>query len=293
MQHRYLLTSSSADAYQRIIDFCNINNVEILSWLSDNAASAQAALTHAPHINHISTLRGLLGNIHIDANAFNENNQLKKLLIADMDATIIRGESLDELAALCGKGEQIAAITAKTMAGDIDFQTGLNMRLSQLAGQDESILEQVRQHTVITEGAACLIATMRAHNTPCYLVSGGFTFLTSHIASTLGFTGHFANQLGIENGQLTGTAIPPIIDKHSKEKILLQKCEELGITAAHTVCVGDGANDAAMLHKAGLGVCFEGKPILKKATDIHLDYTDLTGLLYLQGLSYDRFITSL
>lgn len=292
MQHSYLLTSSATDADERIAQLCQQNGFKITSWLSDNTASAQAALITLASIDTVNELRLLCAEMKIDVNIFSDNNVLKKLLIADMDATIIRGESLDELAALCGKGAEIAAITAKTMAGDIDFETGLNMRLSQLAGQDQSMLDKVIENTKVTDGAGCLIATMQAQGSACYLVSGGFKFLTSYITEKLGFTGHYANQLGIENGKLNGTAVPPIIDKHSKEAILKQKCAELNVATEQAICVGDGANDAAMLNLAGLGVAFEGKPILKQATDTHLDYTDLTGLLYLQGLSVENFVSA-
>ena len=210
-----------------------------------------------------------------------------------MDATIIRGESLDELAALCGKGEAIAAITAKTMAGDIDFATGLDMRLSQLAGQPESLLQTVIDNTRITSGAKTLIATMRAHGATCYLVSGGFTFLTSFVAGTLGFHDHFANQLGISNGALTGKAVPPLLDKNAKKRILQQQADMLGISVADAICVGDGANDGEMLSTAGLGVAFEGKPALKQKIHTQLDHTDLTGLLYLQGLTADKLVDAI
>ena len=292
MHPRFLLTSSIPHAHQQIMQFCAHHDIEIQSWLSDQHASAQAALIHASEKLSLSSLHPPAHTYQIDVNPYTQNNQLKKLLIADMDATIIRGESLDELAALCGRKDEIAAITARTMAGELDFQTGLDMRLSQLAGQPEAKLQQVIDNTIITDGAAVLIATLQAHHTPCYLVSGGFRFLTSHIASRLGFTGDYANQLGIEDGKLTGKALPPLIDKSSKEQILRQKCAEYGISADEAICVGDGANDAAMLSHAGLGVAFEGKPILKQATDTHLDFTDLTGLLYLQGLKSSSFVTA-
>ena len=292
MDNMFLLTSSAPDAQQRITEFCTAETLAISNWLSEDGCSAQAVLATAG-AQSLPNLRQGATHHAIDINLFTENNRLKTLLLADMDATIIRGESLDELAALCGKGEAIAAITAKTMAGDIDFATGLDMRLSQLAGQPESLLQTVIDNTRITSGAKTLIATMRAHGATCYLVSGGFTFLTSFVAGTLGFHDHFANQLEISNGALTGKAVPPLLDKNAKKRILQQQADMLGISVADAICVGDGANDGEMLSTAGLGVAFEGKPALKQKINTQLDHTDLTGLLYLQGLTADKLVDAI
>jgi len=290
MHTMFLLTSSAPDAQQRITEFCTKQMLNLSNWLSDDDCPAQAVLASGTEMSDISHLRDSASSDAIDINLFTAENRLKRLLLADMDATVIRGESLDELAALCGKGAEIAAITAKTMAGDIDFATGLDMRLSQLAGQPETLLQTVIDHTRFTSGAETLIATMRAHGAKCYLVSGGFNFLTSFVATRIGFHDHFANRLGISNGVLTGKAVPPLLDKDSKKQILLEQAETLGISVAEAICVGDGANDGEMLSAAGLGVAFEGKPALKQKIITQLDHTDLTGLLYLQGLTSDKFV---
>ena len=293
MHTSFLLTSSAPDARHLISQFCLTEMLTLKTWLSHLNSSAQAAHISAPETQPLELLRASARHYALDINLVTQHNSVKQLLLADMDATIIRGESLDELAALCGKGEAIAKITAKTMAGDIDFATGLDMRLSQLAGQPETLLQQVVDQTELTQGATTLIATMRAHGAHCCLVSGGFTFLTSHIASMVGFNEHFANQLGLEHGALTGKAVPPLLDKHSKKQILIQKAKALGISVDEAICVGDGANDAEMLSTAGLGVAFEGKPALTQLISNQLDHTDLTGLLYLQGIKADNFSTKI
>jgi len=289
MQNSFLLSSSTPDARHLISQFCTAEMLSLKEWRSNEDSSAQAALISTPETLDLAALRASAKHLAIDINPFTQNNHLKRLLLADMDATIIRGESLDELASLCGKGEEIAKITAKTMAGEIDFATGLDMRLSQLAGQSETLLHKVIENTRITSGATTLIATMRANEAQCYLVSGGFTFLTSYVAEKVGFHEHFANRLGIKDGILTGKAVPPLLDKTSKKQILLQKAELLGVSASQAICVGDGANDGEMLSTAGLGVAFEGKPALKQLITTQLDHTDLTGLLYLQGIAASEF----
>lgn len=213
----------------------------------------------------------------------------KKLLIADMDATIIRGESLDELAELAGIGAQVSQITARAMAGELDFEEALSARLALLKGQPASLLDKVISGAVITPGAQTLIATMRANGAACYLISGGFTFLTSAIAAKLGFTGHHANQLAVADGQLSGYALPPILGKQSKLDFLNHYCQQMQIPHAQSICVGDGANDMMMLEAAGMGVAFEGKPALRAAIELQISYSDLTALLYLQGYSSDNF----
>jgi len=289
MQNSFLLSSSTPDARHLISQFCTAEMLSLKEWRSNEDSSAQAALISTPETLDLAALRASAKHLAIDINPFTQNNHLKRLLLADMDATIIRGESLDELASLCGKGEENAKITAQTMTGEIDFATGLDMRLSQLAGQSETLLHKVIENTRITSGATTLIATMRANEAQCYLVSGGFTFLTSYVAEKVGFHEHFANRLGIKDGILTGKAVPPLLDKTSKKQILLQKAELLGVSASQAICVGDGANDGEMLSTAGLGVAFEGKPALKQLITTQLDHTDLTGLLYLQGIAASEF----
>ena len=245
-------------------------------------ALREAAARHKIDVNQIQAPE-------IQAPETQAAGRAKKLLIADMDATIIRGESLDELAELAGIGAQVSQITARAMAGELDFEEALSARLALLKGQPVSLLDAVIKRAVTTPGAQTLIATMRANGAACYLISGGFTFLTSAIAAKLGFTGHHANQLAVTDGQLSGYALPPILGKQSKLDFLNHYCQQMQIPHAQSICVGDGANDMMMLQAAGMGVAFEGKPALRAAIELQISYSDLTALLYLQGYNTKDF----
>ena len=296
MQAFYLITSSQNPDTAELSQFCTQHGLSPHQILSDESGAqindstiAWVVTENGGARSDFTVLRHEAREHGFDVNHFQPGQQPKKLLIADMDATIIRGESLDELAALSGKGEEIAAITRRTMAGELDFETGLNMRLSQLEGQPSSLLDVVVKYTVITPGAEILIATMRNLGTDCFLVSGGFTFLTGRIAERLGFTGHHANQLELAEGKLTGRVIPPLLTKSSKAEILKARLAERSLPLSEAVCIGDGANDIDMLSLAGLGIGFEAKPLVKQAIPTQLDVTNLTGVLYLQGLSASTF----
>ena len=285
MQACILFTASpsSESTVKNIRQLCREFGLEPGKTLSDGTSSCLAQEAHSTARIEFSALRVAAASYQIDVNEIQPDARIKKLLIADMDATIIRGESLDELAALAGIGSQISAITARAMAGELDFEQALAARLALLKGQPASLLDAVVKGVKITPGAHCLVATMRAHGAECYLVSGGFTFLTSVIAQQLGFTGHHANQLGLTGSQLSGTALPPILGKQAKRDFLHHYCGQMNIPLSQSLCVGDGANDMMMLQEAGLGVAFEGKPALRAAIDTQISYSDLTALLYLQG----------
>lgn len=295
MQACILFTASpqTPETVAIITDLCQQYKLEALQALSHPDSSCLAieaevkAATDAPL--DFATLRHTASLHKIDVNQIEGADRAKQLLIADMDATIIRGESLDELAELAGIGKQISQITARAMAGELDFEEALSARLTLLKGQPVSLLDEVITGAVITPGAQTLVATMRANGADCYLISGGFTFLTSAIAAKLGFTGHHANQLAISEGQLSGYALPPILGKQSKLDFLNQYCRQMQIPHSQSICVGDGANDMMMLQAAGMGVAFEGKPALRAAIDLQISHSDLTALLYLQGYSSDKF----
>lgn len=305
MQACILFTASpqTPETAAVITDLCQHYKLEKQQTLSGPEASClaiearMAASTDAPLA--FTALREAAALHKIDVNQIQAPEtqapetqaagRAKKLLIADMDATIIRGESLDELAELAGIGAQVSQITARAMAGELDFEEALSARLALLKGQPASLLDKVISGAVITPGAQTLIATMRANGAACYLISGGFTFLTSAIAAKLGFTGHHANQLAVADGQLSGYALPPILGKQSKLDFLNHYCQQMQIPHAQSICVGDGANDMMMLEAAGMGVAFEGKPALLAAIELQISYSDLTALLYLQGYSSDNF----
>lgn len=295
MQACILFTASppSPEKFAAITALCQLYELEQSQMLSDdqmlsnNRSSCIAARCTISRPIDLSTLRKQAAQHQIDVNQIDFEAKPKKLLIADMDATIIRGESLDELAVLAGIGEEISQITTRAMAGELDFEEALAARLALLKGQPVSLLDRVAANTQITPGAKELVKTMRANGAACYLISGGFTFLTSVIAEKLGFTGHHANEIAIEQGKLAGYAEPPILGKQAKYDFLSQYIEQMQITPSDSLCVGDGANDMMMLQAAGMGVAFEGKPALRKAIETQISHSDLTALLYLQGYSHD------
>jgi phosphoserine phosphatase len=215
----------------------------------------------------------------------------KKLLLADMEATIIEQECLDELAAYAGVRDQISEITSRAMRGELAFEAALNERVALLKGLDAGILQEVYAARVtVTPGAAILVATMRRHGAHCALVSGGFTFFSERIAARLTFDSQQANMLEIAAGQLTGRVRQPILGGEAKLAALNRLTHELQLPRQDTLAVGDGANDLAMLRAAGLGVAFRAKPILADAAAVRIDHADLTALLYLQGYAGQEFV---
>lgn len=209
----------------------------------------------------------------------------KALLVADMDSTMITVECIDELADYAGIKPQIAAITERAMRGELDFAEALDARVALLAGLDESIIERCLADRVkIMPGAIPLIRTMRAQGATTILVSGGFTRFAEPVARIIGFDRAIANQLGIANGRLDGTVARPIVDSATKEATLLDARQAQSIGLEATMAVGDGANDLAMIRRAGLGVAYHAKPVVAAAAAARIDHNDLTALLYAQGI---------
>lgn len=207
----------------------------------------------------------------------------KKLLVADMESTIIVNEMADELAALLGIGKEVADITRRAMNGELRFEEALRERVALLGGLEEEMLKQTCERIVVMPGARTLVATMRAHGARCALVSGGFRVFTGYVAPRLGFDWHYANDLVVRDGVVAGTVAEPILGREAKRTALVSLCRELGLVLADAIAVGDGANDIDMIAAAGTGVAFRAKPALKAAAPVAIDYGDLTALLYLQG----------
>ncbi len=217
----------------------------------------------------------------------------KSLLIADMDSTIITSESLDDLARLSGKGEEVAEITARSMRGELDFAGSLIERVKMIAGAPASLTQTIIDDAVCNEGADALVATMRAHGARTILASGGFTFLTDVIHARLGFDEHYANTLLLDGDQIKGEVTMPILDQNAKRVRLDLTTNAMGISHEDVITVGDGANDRGMTERAGIGVAYRGKDALKAVADVCLDYADLRGLLWVQGYDDDDITTEL
>jgi phosphoserine phosphatase len=234
-------------------------------------------------------VRRSLGGAAIDLAAQSAAGRRKKILVADMESTIITGELLDELAASLGIGDAIAPITARSMRGELEFAQSLRERVSLLAGQPEAVLEPVAARIELTAGARQLVQSMRAGGAYTALVSGGFDCFAAIVAKTCGFDEFHANHLVIANGKITGQVAEPILDRNGKASILERLAANRGIPLESTAAIGDGANDIAMLQAAGLGAAFHGKPAVAAAARYRLDHSNLTGLLYLQGYHAREF----
>ncbi len=219
----------------------------------------------------------------IDALAVPAANRRKALLVADMDSTIVTGETLDELADKAGLKAEIAAITRRSMNGEIDFAEALRQRVAMLRGLKLAALEETWRETRLMPGARELVATMRAHGALTALVSGGFTYFTGRVASLAGFDLHRANALLDDGETLTGQVAEPILDRNAKLATLRELAEARGLDLAATLAVGDGANDLDMLRAAGLGVAYRPKPILEQAIPVCVRHTSLRALLFVQG----------
>lgn len=219
----------------------------------------------------------------VDAIAQAAEGRRKRLLLADMDSTIVTTETLDELAAYAGLKDRIAEITRRAMNGELDFRAALLERVGMLAGLPLDALERTWEATEMMPGARELVGTMRAHGAHCVLVSGGFTFFTSRVAQTLGFDEHYSNTLLDDGKALTGGVAEPILGRDAKLATLKRIAAERGLPLSATLAVGDGANDLDMLTAAGLGVAFHAKPIVAAAARARVDHTDLRALLFAQG----------
>lgn len=214
----------------------------------------------------------------------------KRMLLADMDSTMIRQECIDELADMAGVGAHVAAITARAMNGELEFEAALDERVALLKGLPVSVIDRVlAERITLMPGGKVLLATMKANGGHAALVSGGFTAFTARIAAMLGFDEHRANTLEAEGGLLTGTVARPILGRQAKVDALDQITARLGITAADVMAVGDGANDLGMLGRAGAGVALHAKPSVAAQCDLRINHGDLTALLHLQGYAAADF----
>lgn len=223
--------------------------------------------------------------LNIDVVIQHEDRRPVRLLVADMDSTIIQQECIDELAAEAGVGDRVSAITSRAMNGEIEFAEALRERVAMLAGLPESILEHVWEKRIrFTPGASELVRTMRANGAHTVLISGGFTEFTRRVSESLGFDEHYANELLIENGQLQGAVREPILERDAKTSILEKILARTGIPASQVMAVGDGANDIPMLKMAGCGIAFRAKPSVAAQCSFRIEHCDLSALLYIQGI---------
>jgi len=235
-------------------------------------------------------LRGIASGIDVVVQPL--SGRRKKLLLADMDSTMIGQECIDELAEFVGLKAHVAAITERAMRGDIAFEPALRERVALLKGVPISVIEDLlRDRISLTPGARTLVATMRANGAYTCMVSGGFTLFTDPISATIGFDSCRANILVIVDGnKLAGEVVNPIFGRDAKRDALLELRKKFELTKLETMAIGDGANDLDMLLEAGLGVAYHGKPKVAAAAPARIDHCDLTALLYVQGYKRSEFI---
>lgn len=232
-----------------------------------------------------------LGELPVDACVQPQAGRRKRLLLADMDSTLIGCECIDELADYAGVKAEVAAVTERAMRGEIGFEDALRARVATLKGLPESVLARCYAERVrLNPGARTLVRTMAAAGGRCILVSGGFDAFSARVAEACGFQAHYANRLRVRGGLLTGEVDEPILGREAKLQTLERDRAGLSLPADATLAVGDGANDLAMIEAAGLGVAYRAKPVVAARADCRLDHADLTALLYFQGYEARAFV---
>jgi len=255
-----------------------------VDWLGPAACDIAGAIE--------TEMRAAIGGRPIDIVVQPEAGRRKRLMVADLESTIIENEMLEELADFLGLRAHVAEITRRAMNGEIDFVGALNERVALLRGIPESVLDQAAARIRLMPGAPALIATLRRAGVKTALVSGGFTVFAERVGAELGFDRVVANRLDIADGKLAGTVRPPIVTGATKRDTLTSLAGEFGLRLDETLAVGDGANDLPMLGAAGLGIAFHAKPAVAAASRSRIDHADLTALLYAQGYREEEIINA-
>lgn len=252
-----------------------------VAWL-DEGVAADLPFGRTDRAGARAALEGLLPGVDVVIQP--QAARAKKLLVADMDSTMITIECIDELADYAGIKPQIAEVTERAMRGELDFESALDARVALLKGLEEGAIDRCHAERVtLMPGAQALIRTMKAHGARTVLVSGGFTVFADKVAEAIGFDRALSNRLGLAGGALDGTIARPIVGAATKRETLIAERDRLGLSPDQTLAVGDGANDIPMIEEAGLGVAYHAKPKTAAAAHARIDHGDLTALLYAQG----------
>jgi phosphoserine phosphatase len=258
-------------------------------WLAERAALDLPFEALAPERAQAAASAALAA-WPIDLVAQSCEGRRKRLLLADMDSTIITLETLDELADFAGVKDKVAALTERSIRGELDFETTLLERVAMLRGLSASALERTWQRVTLTKGASTLVRTMRKAGAFTALISGGFSYFSHRVRELVGFDHDEANRLEVADGRLTGRVLPPVMDSAGKRATLERLARQQALPLAATLAVGDGANDLAMVAAAGLGIAYRGKPPLAAAARARVDHGDLTALLFFQGYRAEEFV---
>jgi len=279
---------SGAVTTQVVEQLCSDVRGHSLTWLAPGDAAEFTVDTPSPDI---TAAKATLAESSIDLNLVPTANRKKRVLLADMDSTMIGQECIDELATEAGVGDRVADITARAMNGELDFNDALRERVGLLKGLDRSVIDTVWQTRITaTPGGATLLATMKAGGAYAALVSGGFTEFTERVSAQLGFDEHRANTLLHDGTHLNGQVGDPILGREAKVTALNDIIQRHGLTPDDVLAVGDGANDLGMLDRAGMGVALHAKPSVQAQAQISVNHGDLTALLYLQGYHRSDFV---
>jgi phosphoserine phosphatase len=258
------------------------------AWLAEDACDL--VLDAANPRQAEAAARGVIGDAEIDVVVQPATSRRKRLLVADMESTIIENEMLDELADFIGLRREVAEITRRAMNGELDFTAALEARVRLLTGLPDHVLEDAARRIRLRAGARQLVTTMRSAGAVAALVSSGFMVFAGAVAVDLGFHHVVANRLDLKAGRIAGTVTPPILTGESKRETLLTLAVEHAIPFQQSMAVGDGANDLPMLAAAGIGIAFHAKPAVASSARWRLDHADLTGLLYAQGYRRDEIL---
>jgi phosphoserine phosphatase len=264
-----------------------------VDWLAEEEACDLFLDSPLSAADITAQARDALSGTAIDTVCTSIGERRKKLLISDMDSTVIDQECIDELGDAIGIGSRIREITAAVVNGDISFADALRERMALMKGMERGVLKSVYEDRItLKSGARTLVQTMRHHGAFCILVSGGFSFFTRRIAERIGFHDHQGNELAFADAKLTGEVVEPILGRSAKLDTLTRLCNEKGLKPSGVLAVGDGANDIKMIEAAGLGVAFHGSDSLRKQANACIDHGDLTALLYIQGFRKSEFVLS-
>ena len=261
-----------------------------LYWLADGVACDIALKNDVSAETALARIRDVIGDQPVDVAVQFAETRRKKLLIADMDSTMIGQECIDELADFAGLKEQISAITERAMLGELDFESALRERVGLLAGLGEEAIERCLDERIEpTPGARTLVATLKAHGSRSVLVTGGFHHFADPVAEWLGFDRVVGNRLAVADGKLTGLLDGPISDASTKLAVLREEAERAG-EGAHVLASGDGANDIPMIEAATYGFAYRAKPKARAAANGRIDHGDLTAILSLLGIPREDWV---
>ncbi len=251
-------------------------------WLSGNEA-CDIAFSGPPAKSCEAELRIVLTDYQLDLALQPALGRRKKLLLADMDSTIVTSETLDELAEYAGLKDQISAITERAMNGEILFRDALTERVAMLKDLDAETMDKTMQRITYSPGAGTLVRTMSANGAYTALASGGFRYFTGRVKEALGFDFEIGNDIGIEDGKFTGEVVGDIVTKALKRKTLIRLAKQQGVEISETMAVGDGANDLPMVMEAGTGIAYHAHTVLKDNAPFRVDHAGLEALLFFQG----------